>query len=67
MNDESNPTSPEWSVEEWTTEWTIRVGKAYLCQVCGTMVMVTKGGVGVIEPKCCSRDMEEVSRPDDIR
>lgn len=59
--------SREWSVDEWTKEWTIHVGKAYHCSKCGTMAMVTKGGVGVMEPKCCGRGMAVVERPDDIR
>ncbi len=52
--------SPEWSVEEWTREWTIKVGRAYACNQCGTVAMVTKGGVGVMEPRCCGRAMEPV-------
>jgi len=59
--------SSEWSTGEWTREWTIHVGKAYHCSQCDTMVMVTKGGVGVMEPKCCNRPMAMVGKPDDIR
>ncbi|MBI3397960.1 MAG: hypothetical protein HY026_01785 [Deltaproteobacteria bacterium] len=59
--------SQEWSVDDWTKEWTIHVGKAYRCSICGTMAMVTKGGVGVMEPKCCGRAMALVEKPDDIR
>jgi hypothetical protein len=57
----------EWHIDEWTDEWTISVGKAYACNKCGTMVMVTKGGIGVMEPKCCKRDMSLVENVDDIR
>lgn len=67
MVEERDFTSGEWTVEEWTKAWTIRVGKAYSCSVCGTMVMVTKGGVGVMEPRCCGNDMIPVERPDEIR
>jgi hypothetical protein len=67
MSKEDNLSSAEWSTDEWTSEWTIRVGKAYFCQVCGTMVMVTKGGIGVIEPRCCGKVMREVAKPDEIR
>ncbi|MDI6794852.1 MAG: hypothetical protein QME81_18630, partial [bacterium] len=59
--------SPEWSVEEWTREWTIHVGKAYACSVCGTIIMVTKGGIGVLDPICCGKPMELVVNPDEIR
>lgn len=44
----------------WRRAWDIRVGAAFVCRVCGPMVMVTKGGVGVLEPICCGRRMEEV-------
>jgi hypothetical protein len=57
----------EWSVEEWKKAWTIRVGQAYACSECGSMVMVTKGGIGVLEPVCCGKQMSLVERPDDIR
>ncbi|MBI5286117.1 MAG: hypothetical protein HY878_00815 [Deltaproteobacteria bacterium] len=67
MAGEKDFASGEWTVEEWTREWTIRVGKAYSCPVCGTMVMVTKGGIGVIEPRCCGQDMMLVEKPDEVR
>ncbi len=57
----------EWTVEEWKGAWTIRVGRAYACSECGSMVMVTKGGIGVLEPVCCGKQMSLVERPDDIR
>ena len=43
--------SPEWTTEEWVSAWTIHVGKAYRCDKCDTMIMVTKGGVGTLEPQ----------------
>ncbi|MBI5893707.1 MAG: hypothetical protein HZB79_08685 [Deltaproteobacteria bacterium] len=58
---------PEWSQADWASGWTIHVGKAYSCRKCGTMIMVTKGGIGTLEPKCCGRDMALVERPDEIR
>ncbi len=58
---------PEWSQDDWTSGWTIHVGKAYSCGKCGTMIMVTKGGIGTLEPKCCGSDMFLVERPDEIR
>ncbi|HLA50827.1 MAG TPA: hypothetical protein VJZ92_01060 [Thermodesulfobacteriota bacterium] len=67
MAEETGLAGAEWSVDEWTTEWTIHVGRAYHCAVCGTMVMVTKGGIGVMEPKCCNRDIALVAKTDEIR
>ena len=58
--------SPEWTPEEWTEAWTIHVGKAYRCGKCATMIMVTKGGVGTLEPICCGEPMQLVERPDSI-
>ncbi len=55
----------EWNADEWQQEWTISVGRAYVCKKCGTMLMVTKGGVGVLEPKCCGLDMQPVESPDE--
>jgi len=31
------------------------------------MIMVTKGGVGTLEPICCGEPMQLVERPDEIR
>jgi hypothetical protein len=47
----------EWSVSEWSEAWHISVGKAYACNECGTMIMVTKGGIGSLEPICCKKTM----------
>ena len=58
---------PEWGVDEWEDAWTIRVGRAYACSKCGTMVMVTKGGVGALEPICCGEHMQAVEKPDTIK
>jgi hypothetical protein len=55
----------EWSVEQWQKAWTVHVGRAYACDECGTMIMVTKGGTGVLEPQCCGKPMREVSNPDE--
>jgi len=57
---------PEWTTDEWTAAWTIHVGTVYRCDACGTMVMVTKGGVGNLEPICCGEPMEPVEQPDSI-
>jgi hypothetical protein len=54
----------EWTAEQWRRAWNIQVGKAYSCRRCCTMIMVTKGGVGNLEPICCGRKMELISRDD---
>ena len=51
----------EWSSEQWEESWTINVGKAFSCEVCGTVIMVTKGGVGVLEPICCEKNMNPLT------
>ena len=58
--------SPEWTTEEWLRAWTIHVGSAYHCPACGTVVMVTKGGIGTLEPICCGEPMTLVERPDTL-
>ena len=57
---------PEWTVDEWVSAWTIHVGTAYRCDKCATMIMVTKGGVGTLEPICCGEPMKRVEQPDTI-
>ena len=57
---------PEWTTDEWTNAWTIHVGRAYSCEKCDTMIMVTKGGVGTLEPICCGQPMKLVEQPDTI-
>ncbi|HRU05486.1 MAG TPA: desulfoferrodoxin [Candidatus Brocadiia bacterium] len=44
---------------------TLKVGKAYACRACGNLVMVTRGGVGVLDLVCCGKPMEEVGQPCD--
>jgi hypothetical protein len=51
---------PEWTVDQWERAWTIHVGKAYSCQKCGNMIMVIKGGVGVLDPSCCDVPMTPI-------
>ncbi len=52
----------EWEAEQWEESWSIDVGKAYSCSVCGTVIMVTKGGVGVLDPICCDENMKALAR-----
>lgn len=50
----------EWEFGDWQRALTIHVGAAYRCRICGNLVMVTRGGVGVMELKCCGELMERV-------
>ena len=51
---------PEWGLGDWEKVLTIQVGTAYVCRYCENVVMVTKGGVGVLDLKCCGKPMEKV-------
>ena len=51
----------EWNLSEWEQALTIHVGEAYACRKCGNVVMVTRGGVGVMELVCCGSPMERVA------
>jgi hypothetical protein len=53
-------TTSEWTQEEWRRHWNISVGAAYACEKCGNMIMITKGGVGTLEPYCCDELMKPV-------
>jgi len=52
---------PEWDLEEWEKALTIHVGAAYACKTCGQLVMVTRGGVGMMELVCCDRPMQKMT------
>lgn len=56
----SDAVPPEWNLGDWEKALTIRVGTAFACHACGNLVMVTRGGVGVMELVCCGKVMEEV-------
>jgi desulfoferrodoxin-like iron-binding protein len=34
-----------------------QLGKMYVCSKCGSQVIVTKGGTGIL--KCCGQEMEQ--------
>jgi len=56
---------PEWQLGDWNAgDWekalTIHVGTAYICRICNNLVMITRGGVGVMELICCGKPMEKV-------
>ena len=57
----------EWNLGEWEKALTIKVGSCHVCRECGNIVMVTRGGVGVMELVCCGAAMEEVARGRDVR
>lgn len=50
---------PEWNLGEWEEALTIHVGTAYVCRECKNLVMVTRGGLGVLELVCCGKPMEQ--------
>lgn len=50
----------DWDLEEWEQALTINVGSSFVCRKCGNIVMVTRGGVGVMELVCCGVLMERV-------
>jgi len=52
---------PEWNLGEWEQALTIHVGEAYVCRKCGNAVIVTRGGVGVMDLACCGKPMEKIA------
>lgn len=59
--DNSDAPKTGWEIEDWERALTIHVGAAHRCRKCGNLVMVTRGGVGVMELKCCGALMEKVT------
>ena len=59
--EESNVT--EWDLGDWEEALTIHVGTAYACRACGNLVMVTRGGTGVLDLNCCGQPMEQIREP----
>lgn len=51
----------DWDLGDWEKELTINVGTAYVCRRCQNIVMVTRGGIGVLELDCCGGAMEKVA------
>lgn len=51
---------PEWNLGEWEGALTINVGTTYVCRICENVVMVTRGGLGVLNLECCGKPMERV-------
>jgi desulfoferrodoxin-like iron-binding protein len=52
----------DWYLDDWERALTINVGEAYACRQCENLVMVTKGGIGVLDLVCCGIPMEKVGR-----
>ena len=50
---------------DWEKAFTIHVGGAHVCRKCQNLVMVTKGGVGVLELTCCGAPMEQLAQLSD--
>ena len=63
---DDTPTTPpsDWGLGDWESALTIRVGTTYVCRQCENIVMVTRGGVGVLELVCCGEPMEEIEIED---
>ncbi len=57
----------EWNLGEWEEALTIKVGSCHVCRECGNIVMVTRGGIGVMELVCCGAPMEEVTKGFDMK
>jgi hypothetical protein len=59
------PKQPDgnWNLGEWEQALTIDVGASFLCRKCENVVMVTRGGVGVLDLVCCGDPMERVNPP----
>jgi len=60
MEDTPETPSPEWDLGEWERALTINVGTVYTCRDCENLVMVTKGGLGILDLMCCGKPMEKL-------
>jgi len=57
-HDEDEVVTVDYDLDDWERALTLRVGRVYVCRSCGNRVMVTRGGVGVLDLVCCGRPME---------
>ena len=62
MDKSQETQGPDWYLGDWERALTIHVGAAYVCRQCENLVMVTKGGIGVLDLVCCGQPMEKVGR-----
>ncbi len=60
MREDPESASQQWDLEAWQDALTIHVGSAWGCRECGNLVMITRGGVGVLRLRCCGQPMEKV-------
>ena len=60
MSDQPEIPPAGWNLGDWEAALTIRVGEAYACHECENLVMVTRGGVGIMQLHCCGRPMVRV-------
>jgi hypothetical protein len=58
MADQPEMPPADWNLGDWESALTIKVGQAYACRECENLVMVTRGGVGIIQLHCCGKPME---------
>ncbi|MDP6523578.1 MAG: hypothetical protein QGH15_05085 [Kiritimatiellia bacterium] len=63
MNEFSEAQTPDWDLAVWKESLSIHVGTTYACHDCGNLVMVTKGGIGVMDMTCCGKQMEQFAGP----
>lgn len=54
--------SPEWNLDDWAHAWRIAVGSVYRCAQCGNTVIVVRGGMGTLEPRCHGAAMQPVEK-----
>ncbi len=62
MSESNESKGADWYLADWERALTIHVGEAYACRRCENLVMVTKGGIGVLDLVCCGGPMEKVGR-----
>jgi hypothetical protein len=61
MSNTAEDNLADWNLDEWEHALTLKVGTAYVCRACQNVVMVTRGGVGVMDLVCCGKPMDKVS------
>ena len=60
MTDFPESVPPEWDLGEWEAVLNINVGQVCVCRACQNLVMITKGGVGIMKLLCCGAPMERI-------
>ncbi|MHC4984870.1 MAG: hypothetical protein ACYTFO_01810 [Planctomycetota bacterium] len=61
MSDQPEHAPSNWDLDDWEQALTIHVGATYICRECGNVVMVTRGGIGMMDHRCCGKPMELVA------